>query len=239
MFVRDPFSRLWSAYIDKLFLPDFWSEIGVPAVRKIRGPNATAQARKCGNDVTFAEFVEYSLTSSEPHYDPIYKRCDPCQYRPTVIGTMETFARDSLFLLRRMGLEWVLKDVDHQEQQEKELTTLVDYNFERVSSRSFYLPCVTDERLAELLWAAFQFNGYIPQDVPYKGAGREFSKEDFKSEVVRTFRQSQSRKSELKQQKKQIMKDAFGKLPKTLIEKIEAKYEPDIRYFGFSKYSLQ
>lgn len=33
---RDPFSRLWSAYVDKMMLPDFWKTMGVPAVRRFR-----------------------------------------------------------------------------------------------------------------------------------------------------------------------------------------------------------
>ncbi|KAH9498607.1 hypothetical protein Btru_007775 [Bulinus truncatus] len=28
MFVRDPYSRLWSAWIDKFLLPDFWLQYG-------------------------------------------------------------------------------------------------------------------------------------------------------------------------------------------------------------------
>lgn len=235
MFVRDPYSRLWSAYLDKLFLPDFWRELGVPTVAKIRGANATAHARRCGNDVTFDEFVRYSLISSEPHYNPIFQRCDPCQFRPTVIGSLDTFARDSQFLLRRMGMEWVLKDIDRNQQEEKELTTLVDYNYERVNELSFYKNCVTYRQLSEILWRAFQFNGYLPNDASYS-APANFSISEFKEKVVKAFVQAKPRKAELKQQKKDFMKKAYAGLPKSLLERIEYKYAPDIRYFNFPKF---
>ena len=33
MIARDPYSRLWSAYLDKIFLPDFWLYLGRDIVR--------------------------------------------------------------------------------------------------------------------------------------------------------------------------------------------------------------
>ena len=58
MFTRDPYSRLWSAYLDKLFLPDFWKYIGIKIIRDERQkPNALSL--KCGYDVTIPELVRY------------------------------------------------------------------------------------------------------------------------------------------------------------------------------------
>ncbi|XP_070182314.1 carbohydrate sulfotransferase 8-like [Littorina saxatilis] len=243
MFVRHPFSRLWSAYLDKLFLPDFWSEIGVPAVRRLRGKNATAHALKCGSDLTFPEFVEHSLTTYEPHWEPIYLRCDPCQYRPAVVGSMKTFARDSLFLLRQMGLEWVLKDLDRDDQEEKELATLVEYNFNRIRSLKFYQRCVNDDQLASLLWKTFQKNGYIPKNVSYhqhntnasSQSSANFSVSDFRDRVMKTFRASLPLQGELKKQKKAFLRDAFDSLPYGLMKKVKKKYERDMLFFGFDE----
>ena len=33
---RDPFARLWSAYVDKFLLPDFWGHFGLSVVRRFR-----------------------------------------------------------------------------------------------------------------------------------------------------------------------------------------------------------
>lgn len=36
MVTRDPYARLWSAYVDKFLLPDFWATHGLEVVRKLR-----------------------------------------------------------------------------------------------------------------------------------------------------------------------------------------------------------
>lgn len=237
MFVRHPFSRLWSAYLDKLYLPDFWLEMGVPAVKILRGGNASILAQRCGHDVSFREFVEFSLTVREPHWEPIYLRCDPCQFQPSVVGKMETFARDSMFVLRRMGLEWVLEGVDKRKQEEKELTTLIDYNFEIIHSRAFFQGCVDDIKLSVLLWKTFQMNGYIHRNVQIGSrlsSPGSFTVENFKNHVIDVFRASARMQGELKKQKHDFLQEAFQTLPGELLQKVKLKYKPDMLYFGFT-----
>ena len=248
MFVRHPFSRLWSAYLDKLFLPDFWRQVGTSVVRSVRRKssatvsNNQGAALACGNDVTFAEFVEYSLLAHEPHWEPIYLRCDPCEYRPTVVGSMETFERDSRHVLRRMGLEWVLKDVDRQGQEENELTTLIDYNFDLIRSRpAFYGACTNDSHLASLLWRTFQFNGYLPKGTVYVAAPppsrpeSPFSVERFKARVVQAFRAALPLKAELRRQKRDFLRQALASLRPELMDWVKVKYQQDMLYFGFDE----
>ena len=45
MVTRDPFARLWSAYVDKFILPDFWGHTGIYVVRRFR-KNPMAVAKK-------------------------------------------------------------------------------------------------------------------------------------------------------------------------------------------------
>ncbi|KAL8623703.1 hypothetical protein ACOMHN_004768 [Nucella lapillus] len=235
MFVRHPFSRLWSAYLDKLFLPDFWREVGVPAVQALRSANTTLKAWACGHDLTFPEFVQFSLTTHEPHWEPIYLHCDPCQFRPAVVGDMRTFSKDTLFLLRRMGLEWVMKDQDHDDQEENELTTLVTYNFDRVRSMPFYDSCIDNTTLTRLLWKAFQLNGYISDDVPYPALPPGVvSVKEFQAKVLGAFRAAWPRRKELKLQKRKYLQQALASLPASLMAAVKIKYMPDMVYFGFN-----
>ena len=235
LFVRHPFSRLWSAYLDKLFLPDFWKQVGTNVAWRVRGPGSDKRGRTCGSDVKFREFVEYSLLVHEPHWDPIYWRCDPCQFKPAVVGSLKTFERDSLLILKRMGLDWVLKGVDHQGQTEKELTTLIDYNFNLLRSRlPFYKLCTNDTHLAGLLWRTFQMNGYIPNASKYPSPAPEsFTVEKFKSQVLETFRASLSLKGELEKQRREAFREAWSSLPPELMDLVKAKYRLDMLYFGF------
>ncbi|XP_025089886.1 carbohydrate sulfotransferase 11-like [Pomacea canaliculata] len=245
VFVRHPFSRLWSAYLDKLYLPDLWRAAGVTVVAKLRNSSATAKAKRCGNDVTFREFLEYSLEVKDLHWDPIFQRCDPCTYRPTVIGNIETFERDSLFVLRRMGMEWVLKHLDQQAQVEQELSTLIVYNFDILHSRTYYQGCLDDDGLARRLWATFQMNGYIPNDANYfppcaNGtiANDVLFVDSFLKQVLDTVRKAYNRKDELKEQKRRALHDAFDAVSNTLLEKLLAKYQLDMLLFGFNEHDF-
>ena len=100
MFVREPYSRLWSAYVDKFLLPDYWNVDGVRITR--RRPGVSREAAKCGHDVTFAEFVDYvtSVPASKlnDHYGPYHLLCSPCLFLPHVIGKMETFDQDAKYV---------------------------------------------------------------------------------------------------------------------------------------------
>ena len=64
MFVREPYSRVLSGYVDKLFSPNtqYWKATGSYIVSKIR-KNADPLSLRCGHDVTFAEFVRYIIQS--------------------------------------------------------------------------------------------------------------------------------------------------------------------------------
>ena len=55
MFTRDPYTRQWSAYLDKFFLPDFWSAYGKTASMMFR------KRPSCGDDVSFEEYLRYII----------------------------------------------------------------------------------------------------------------------------------------------------------------------------------
>ncbi|WAQ99215.1 CHSTE-like protein [Mya arenaria] len=111
MFTREPYGRLWSAYIDKFLLPDFWRTDAQAVINKVRR-NATDEQRLCANDVTFAEFLQYIVASYprklNEHWQPVYKICDPCLVVYDVIGKQETFANDSNYILQKFGLGYLI-----------------------------------------------------------------------------------------------------------------------------------
>ena len=80
---RDPYSRLFSAFVDKLWSPSlrFWRALGKGLVKAMRR-NATVTSLDCGHDVTFPEFVRYFIdgqtknTSINVHIVPTHKICE-------------------------------------------------------------------------------------------------------------------------------------------------------------------
>lgn len=56
---RNPYSRLYSVYVDKIYLPGFWK-----FTKKIN----ERKGRECSTSVRFGEFLDYIM--KEEVYDP-------------------------------------------------------------------------------------------------------------------------------------------------------------------------
>ncbi|XP_033757892.1 carbohydrate sulfotransferase 11-like [Pecten maximus] len=84
LFVRDPYSRMLSGYVDKLYTNNyiFWEKTGTDIVKNHR-VNATKRSKKCGHDITFSEFLQHVIRSEtsdkhrDPHWYPMYDACRP------------------------------------------------------------------------------------------------------------------------------------------------------------------
>ncbi|KAK7471870.1 hypothetical protein BaRGS_00035529 [Batillaria attramentaria] len=94
--VREPYSRLFSAYVDKLFKPreDNWRVYGRPVVSYLLKTGAVDVSKTCGaGNVTFAEFVRYFIDAEtkpeaklrrDVHYIPQSQQCGFCT---SVVGS--------------------------------------------------------------------------------------------------------------------------------------------------------
>ena len=87
MFVRDPYSRVLSGYVDKLFSPNTMYQKHITCafvVSEIR-EDASSLSIHCGHDVTFPKFIKYIILSEkrrihrDRHFTPMNEHCRPCQ----------------------------------------------------------------------------------------------------------------------------------------------------------------
>lgn len=108
-FAREPMERLVSAYRDKLENPNnyFHSLYGKPIIAKYR-VNASKEALKTGDGVTFPEFVQYLLDVHRPvgmdiHWKPTNLLCNPCLIDYDFLGKFENMEEEANILLRQVG----------------------------------------------------------------------------------------------------------------------------------------
>ncbi|CAG5121044.1 unnamed protein product, partial [Candidula unifasciata] len=94
MFVRHPLERLWSCYLEKFFLIDFWTTIGVSM-------KTTGADVKCPKSITFREFIDFTLPLFNENWAPMTELCNPCQFQPHIIGRVETLRDDSFYTLKK------------------------------------------------------------------------------------------------------------------------------------------
>ena len=59
----------------------------------------------CADDVSLTEFLHYAVSvSHDPHWSPVHLTCNPCLYRPHVLGHVATLARDLAHVVATSGL---------------------------------------------------------------------------------------------------------------------------------------
>uniref|UniRef100_A0AAG5DTI5 Carbohydrate sulfotransferase n=1 Tax=Anopheles atroparvus TaxID=41427 RepID=A0AAG5DTI5_ANOAO len=116
LIVREPFERLLSAYRNKLegCRNKFYKLLGEQIVKKFRKVNPAKGGAKPPHGPTFREFLEFLVSHYrsggrfDEHWSPVYSFCTPCSINFTLIAKMETFQRDSEYIIRQAGLETLL-----------------------------------------------------------------------------------------------------------------------------------
>lgn len=112
LIVREPFERLLSGYRNKL-------ESHRNKYYKMLGDQIIKEFRKGGNKrrpagPTFKEFILFLIDNYkkgerfDEHWAPIFSFCTPCSINYTLIAKIETFQRDSEYIIRQSGLETLL-----------------------------------------------------------------------------------------------------------------------------------
>lgn len=98
MFVRDPYDRLVSAFVDKIENKRRGQKCGYcHIVDRILG--------KYGNGtdtVTFEQFLQFALDTDDPHWTPYVKLLNPCHLNFTFIGKYESREQDLPVVLHHL-----------------------------------------------------------------------------------------------------------------------------------------
>ncbi|XP_046376591.2 carbohydrate sulfotransferase 11-like [Haliotis rufescens] len=230
MFVREPYARLWSAYVDKFYLPDFWSNFQA----EIRSRRYPSRASRCVSDVTFPEFVSLSLETQEPHWDAMHQACDPCSFQPSAVGRVESFASDSSYILHRANLSWMMDGYDHDAHVQEELTTLINYNIELVAVKPYIGKCISKVGLFLRLWKAFQINGYLPANVKPPPLFRTTTTAEFTKIVLDQYRSRPNTPEVWRKQRKRFMIEAYKTLPSRALHAVRMKYTRDFILFNYN-----
>ncbi|XP_019565537.3 carbohydrate sulfotransferase 11 isoform X1 [Aedes albopictus] len=119
LIVREPFERLVSAYRNKLegCRNKYYKLLGEQIVKRFRKKlkeGSKSVSRKYPKGPTFREFLEFLVSHYksggrfDEHWSPVYSFCTPCSINFTLIAKVETFQRDSEYIIRQAGLETLL-----------------------------------------------------------------------------------------------------------------------------------
>ncbi|XP_076109396.1 carbohydrate sulfotransferase 13-like [Mytilus galloprovincialis] len=232
LFVRDPYSRLFSGYIDKFLYPNphYWSVYGAKIIRKYR-KNATVESMECGYDVTFAEFVEYVVDTYEykprlldDHFSPIHQHCRPCEIDYKIIGKMETFGDDVNHVLNELG-EIHIKQLSVGRNFNEELLQIAnDLHYYKNLNKT----CLGSVNVFERVRQTLYLRGFLSKDKI-----SNFNISSLTASNVKQYTQMLSNTIS-KGERRQRLVSQYKYLGKSLLDKIERFVKADCVLFGYN-----
>ena len=250
MFTRDPYERLWSGYLDKLYLPDFWWWLGTKIINATR-PGANERSLQCGDDVTFEEFLLFTTNNLKTgdhvdiHFAPVYTQCNPCVIKFDVIGKLETFKEDTALVLEKANVSLVnnvrasARDIILEEIQ-----TLIKYNFDilsRIKHTTQDLDCYNALSIAKRLWKTFQYHGYISDKHEFPFKDFEFvtdlamMKTALVNRIVHLRKLAGTATETWTRQRQKYITVAYTSVSKEVFDAIGQTYKGDLELFGYKK----
>lgn len=243
MFVREPFERLLSGYVDKLFSPNaaYWNFIGKYIVSKFR-ENASNHSAECGHDITFQEFVEYFIYSQstnerrDAHFVPSFEHCRPCEIEYDYIGKMETFKEDTFHILHKLKLENLVKFTNFQ--NETETDAIIDtveyvYSMRRPVQRCMPLP-----QALFRAWRKLQIRGILSKHIkfPYPlNYADDIHPDEFKRLLLDAHARSGSPKLR-KRNRQEALLEAYSTLSSVTMDRLKDALRVDAVLFGYEEY---
>lgn len=250
MFVRDPYHRLLSAYVDKPFVPNpmFWERFGKPAISHFRSKPGrdSAITRKCYHDVTFTEFLKFVVDAEttkeqiDGHFQKASEMCVACSMNYSFVGKMETFQSDSYDVMKHIGLG------RHAEAMKTNLRDLTEVDAIRDSIDSPFhwkrgiLRCMTWREALLRIWRKLQIRGLvgIEQQFPIEvGHTPHVKKEQFIQMALDARQRSDPLK--LAKQKHEIYLEMYRMVPGEVLDRISSVYSSDFYLFAYNNKPLE
>lgn len=259
---RNPYSRLYAAYIDKVFLPLSLSlgksvlyETYMKKLQNMKNKSEVYSLMRrrpsCSTNVSFVHFIDFALTGPFPgkamfdHFGPVtllYKRV-LCAANNTVVVKQETFVEVILKVLKLQGV--AARDIDAIKEtltsRRADLTirSVVETVFKVIQPHidlSKSSSCWTWKLVVQRLWKSFKVQGIISEDATLP----HFSEKDYRDKdfVVEMFTRASKEKplteEQSIEQRKRAMLEEYSSISDQAIEKIKQIYRKDFEIFKYS-----
>lgn len=240
MFVRDPFTRAFSAWLDKFYNPNvyYWNTTG-KTIKSWR-PKATKDSPfKCGHDISFIEFIQF-LVKTVPngcldgHFSPNHKHCLQCNYTYDYIGKYETLQEDTYYLLQKLNLTHTVIFTDFQ--SDAAYDAIKGVSAWIIKQKEDILKCGVSMRCAMFrAWKRFQARGIISKNVEFPFNSEEEALNLTKGQLIEKFytyhKLGDAKK--MKQNRKEALAHAFKLLPGDLLEEFKTVFKEDFDMFDY------
>jgi len=246
LFVRDPYHRLYSGYVDKFLSPNtvFWKGLGRPIIQRFRR-NASETELRCGHNVSFRELVKFFIdwmkneNSVDGHFSPEYLHCDPCFYRYDMIGKFETMEEDTIQILKTFGLKRLFEPLN-QEFHQRHLLSTIKFEFHKLFLyynyyNKEYHSCLSFREALNLVWQKLKINGLIKKN--FQLSDKYYIHENISKEELTTLAENNIgdvlNKDIAQKNREEAFLEAYSSVEKEDMIKLREIFLPDCEIFGY------
>lgn len=239
LIVRNPFERLYSGYVDKIFSLHF-AYIGRHIVVTQR-KNATRHSKNCGHDVTFAEFVRYVIKGERTnknrnaHFSPMYDHCKPCQIGYDYIGKLETFEKDTMHILRKLNFSSVVSGLERDFRERTTNDSAADQTDLLFKYAKIHRKCIDPHEIQKIYWRKEQIRGLIDPDIPFPFSEKEshtLTAAQYLHAIHRSIGRAKN-KDMAKQFRRDAMLKAYSTIPNSDMQTLKGIFKPDCDIFSY------
>ncbi|KAL4229475.1 hypothetical protein ACF0H5_012513 [Mactra antiquata] len=238
----DPYERLFSAYINKLYKPDveFWNIIGEDVVKHVRKDYNKGD----GYDVTFKELVEYIVLYHDAgkklntHLTPIHQICNPCETRFNYIGRKESLSSDIRNLFDIMKTKGDIKGDIPVTEIENDIRSLqgTTSTVRKVMLAIKRYPSIPPYRFLLRHWSNYQIRGYILNqfEMPLtESEVKNISTTKYYDLLITAIKNSSTNREQLKLQRNEALLEAYRSIPLELMLRLSEFMKIDCLLFGY------
>ncbi|XP_060577924.1 carbohydrate sulfotransferase 13-like [Ruditapes philippinarum] len=241
--VRDPYTKLFSAYVDKLYHPNylFWKTMGQPIERMVYHDEMP-----CGDHVSFSDFIKYIInethkgTTLDPHFTPIQKHCYPCKAKYDYIMKFENFKEEYHYIINKWNARFNL-NISALELESSSAIYIASkhINISFTTMKQFASKCnISPYNFLARTWRFLQITGVLPKQIELPFPNDEnissITKVQF-LDAVKVVLASDIDWSGVKQQRHEALVQAYKSIESTDLQKLREILKPDCQYFNYEE----
>lgn len=239
---RNPYTRLFSAFIDKVYLPNAVSL--ATSVERLGG-----RSPSCGVNANFSDFLRYALSGNKgrilaDHYNSPYKALSNvvCKLDNFMLVKQESFSDDVEFALKAVGVSTAdfnaVYDMLHDHRADATVPGIVETIYS--NSKHYHSTCLPTSVVAKRTWKSFQIQGFLHSDLEFpsheftNNAKHSYDDPKYVARVILKYIENKPLSSqESRAQRRKALLDAYRYVDKEIINKIHLMYAMDFEMFQY------
>ena len=241
MFVRDPYGRLYSGWLDKFYATNpYWWGLGKEIIMRERN-NATNHSLECGHDVQFNEYVNFFAKDVKEkgcgidgHFSASYRHCLPCGLPYNFIGKYETLREDIMYFLEKANLTHLVKISDFETNSDED--AIKDSSVYAFSQRKKVEKCMSFMESLQRVWKRLQNRGILNMEAEFPEkqlSTMNLTEVEFRNVLMKAYNSFNI--VETKVNRELALRVAYSTVSQESLRALQDAFDLDFKLFDYDK----